>query len=96
MKYQALKETDIMQKLVKGILNQAAHDVLASKINQEKADAEIFIRSEYCELLCNVAEKEYSMLLSIVDNGARKTAMQKELIKRPDKLSKNKKALKRL
>ena len=92
MKYQALKELDIMQRLIRGILECAAHDVLASKINQERMDAEIFIKSEYCELLCAVAEKEYSVLLSIVQDEAQKVAMQKHLIRRPDKLSKNRKA----
>jgi len=63
--YQFIQESEVMKLLASAILKQAAAD-MKSKSELQRMDAEYFIKSEFCELVCCVAHVECEVLRQVV------------------------------
>jgi uncharacterized protein YaaW (UPF0174 family) len=72
-RYKGLNETEVMQNLLSAILWQSLKDLKIESVreNYYKLDAINFLESEYCELICYVARKDYYTLCRCVLIGRR-------------------------
>ena len=64
-KYKSINNKEVLNRLLLAIICQAIKDINQEKDQYAKQESLCFIKSEYCELICYVAKREYSMLLKI-------------------------------
>ena len=60
-----MNESEVMQRFIIAILKQAVMDAAKEENNREKIDAQIFIKSEYCEFMCFVIAINYDVFKNL-------------------------------